>query len=54
MVNPSNPFQWTSFGLELLKTYDVIVEPKAGHYQIEAESIDRSGYAIGTLHINLS
>src|SRR5690606_24858426 len=29
---------------------DVIVEPTAPHYQIEAESIDRSGFAIGSLH----
>src|SRR5690606_7151380 len=32
------------------ETYDVIVEPTAAHYQIEAESIDRSGFAIGSLH----
>src|SRR5690606_3123729 len=32
------------------ETYDVIVEPTAAHYQIEAESIDRSGFAIGSLY----
>src|SRR5699024_7432768 len=36
------------------ETYDVVVEPKAGHYQIEAESIDRSGFAVGTLHNKLT
>jgi FtsP/CotA-like multicopper oxidase with cupredoxin domain len=30
------------------------VEPKQAHYQIEAESIDRAGYAIGTLHNELN
>ncbi|MCG4599735.1 copper oxidase, partial [Akkermansia muciniphila] len=38
------------FRLGTAETYDVVVEPKADHYQIEAESIDRSGFAIGTLH----
>ena len=32
------------------ETYDVIVEPKQAHYQIEAESIDRTGFSVGTLH----
>lgn len=35
------------------ETYDVIVEPKAdGPYSIFAETIDRSGYALGTLATN--
>ena len=32
------------------ETYDVVVELQDNHYQIQAESIDRSGFAIGTLH----
>ena len=35
------------------ETYDVIVEPQAAHYQIEAESIDRSGFAVGSLQNEL-
>ncbi|SDC13862.1 copper resistance system multicopper oxidase [Acinetobacter boissieri] len=31
------------------ETYDVIVEPVQDHYQIQAESIDRSGFALGEL-----
>ncbi|MBF7686015.1 copper resistance system multicopper oxidase [Acinetobacter sp. B10A] len=31
------------------ETYDVIVEPTQDHYQIQAESIDRSGFALGEL-----
>ncbi len=38
------------FRIGTAETYDVIVEPTAAHYQIEAESIDRSGFAIGSLH----
>ncbi|MBR7725458.1 copper resistance system multicopper oxidase [Acinetobacter nosocomialis] len=38
------------FRIGTAETYDVIVEPKQANYQIEAESIDRSGFAIGTLH----
>src|SRR5690606_6046252 len=38
------------FRIGTAETYDVIVEPTAPHYQIEAESIDRSGLAIGSLH----
>ncbi len=47
---PVKPVPVDEFRIGTAETYDVIVEPKAGHYQIEAESIDRSGYAIGTLH----
>ena len=36
------------------QTYDVLVEPKQAHYQIEAESIDRSGFAIGSLHNSMT
>ena len=38
------------FRIGTAETYDVIVEPTQSNYQIEAESIDRSGFAIGTLH----
>ncbi len=51
---PVKPIPVDEFRIGTAETYDVIVEPKAGHYQIEAESIDRSGYAIGTLHNELN
>ncbi len=44
------PVPVDEFRIGAAETYDVIVQPKAAHYQIEAESIDRSGFAIGTLH----
>jgi CopA family copper-resistance protein len=47
---PVQPVPVDEFRLGTAETYDVVVEPKADHYQIEAESIDRSGFAIGTLH----
>ncbi|NNH37891.1 copper resistance system multicopper oxidase [Acinetobacter terrae] len=47
---PVKPVPVDEFRIGTAETYDVIVEPKANHYQIEAESIDRSGFAIGTLH----
>ena len=50
---PVKPVPVDEFRIGTAETYDVIVEPKAEHYQIEAESIDRSGYAIGTLHNEL-
>ncbi|AYA02753.1 copper resistance system multicopper oxidase [Acinetobacter sp. WCHAc010034] len=46
---PVQPVAVDEFRIGTAETYDVVVEPKAGHYQIEAESIDRSGYALGTL-----
>lgn len=46
---PVQPVPVDEFRMGTAETYDVIVEPKAEHYQIEAESIDRSGFAIGTL-----
>ena len=46
---PVKPVPVDEFRIGTAETYDVIVEPKANHYQIEAESIDRSGFAIGTL-----
>ena len=47
---PVKPIVVDEFRIGTAETYDVVVEPKADHYQIEAESIDRSGFAIGTLH----
>lgn len=46
---PVQPVSVDEFRIGTAETYDVLVEPKAGHYQIEAESIDRSGFAIGSL-----
>ena len=51
---PVKPIAVDEFRIGTAETYDVIVEPKGGHYQIEAESIDRAGYAIGTLHNELN
>ncbi|MFW1893313.1 copper resistance system multicopper oxidase [Acinetobacter geminorum] len=47
---PVKPVEIDEFRIGTAETYDVIVEPKQANYQIEAESIDRSGFAIGTLH----
>ena len=47
---PVKPVNVDEFRIGAAETYDVIVEPKGSHYQIEAESIDRRGFAIGTLH----
>jgi len=47
---PVKPVAIDEFRIGAAETYDVIVEPKKPNYQIEAESIDRSGFAIGTLH----
>lgn len=47
---PVQPVVVDEFRIGTAETYDVVVEPKADHYQVEAESIDRSGFAIGTLH----
>lgn len=44
------PVQVDEFRIAIAETYDVIVEPKANEaYTIFAESMDRSGYARGTL-----
>ena len=51
---PVKPVAVDEFRIGTAETYDVIVEPKGGHYQIGAESIDRAGYAIGTLHNELN
>lgn len=47
---PVQPIAVDEFRIGAAETYDVMVEPSGNHYQIEAESIDRSGFAIGTLH----
>ncbi|MFC3902901.1 copper-resistance protein, CopA family [Acinetobacter marinus] len=47
---PVKPVPVDEFRIGTAETYDVIVEPKQAHYQIEAESIDRTGFAVGTLH----
>ncbi|MDC5440979.1 copper resistance system multicopper oxidase [Acinetobacter baumannii] len=47
---PVKPVAIDEFRIGTAETYDVIVEPKQPNYQIEAESIDRSDFAIGTLH----
>ncbi len=47
---PVKPVAIDEFRIGTAETYDVIVEPKQPNYQIEAESIDRSGFGIGTLH----
>ncbi|MBJ8419435.1 copper resistance system multicopper oxidase [Acinetobacter courvalinii] len=46
---PVKPVPVDEFRIGTAETYDVLVEPKQTHYQIEAESIDRSGFAIGSL-----
>jgi len=43
------PVAVDEFRIGAAETYDVIVEPQQAHYQIEAESIDRSGFAIASL-----
>ncbi len=46
---PVKPVDVDEFRIGAAETYDVIVQPTAQHYQIEAESIDRSGFAIASL-----
>ena len=47
---PVKPVPVDEFRIGTSETYDVIVEPQQAHYQIEAESIDRTGFSVGTLH----
>ena len=51
---PVQPVPVDEFRIGTAETYDVVVEPQDNHYQIQAESIDRSGFAIGTLHNELA
>jgi len=44
------PVPVDEFRIGTAETYDVIVEPKQENYQIQAESIDRTGFALATLH----
>lgn len=48
---PVKPVTVDEFRIGTAETYDVIVEPQAAHYQIEAESIDHSGF-IGSCGMN--
>ena len=50
---PVKPVTVDEFRIGTAETYDVIVEPQAAHYQIEAESIDHSGFAVGSLQNEL-
>ena len=47
---PVKPVPVDEFRIGTAETYDVIVEPKQSNYQIEAESIDRSGFSVVSLH----
>ncbi len=47
---PVQPVPVDEFRIGTAETYDAIVEPKDSHYQIEAESIDRTGFALASLH----
>lgn len=45
----TQPVEVDEFRIAIAETYDVIVEPKQDAYTIFAETMDRSGYARGTL-----
>lgn len=46
-----NPVQVDEFRIAVAETYDVIVEPTADAYTVFAQSMDRTGYARGTLAV---
>ena len=46
---PVQPVPVDEFRIGAAETYDVIVEPMQEHYQVQAESIDRAGFAIASL-----
>lgn len=50
---PVKPIVVDEFRIGAAETYDVIVEPTQAYYQIEAESIDRSGFALASLQDEL-
>jgi CopA family copper-resistance protein len=50
--NHVKPVKVDEFRIGVAETYDVIVEPKNDVYPIFAQSIDRSGYALGALTKN--
>ncbi|MCH7395331.1 copper resistance system multicopper oxidase [Acinetobacter dispersus] len=51
---PVKPVPVDEFRIGTAETYDVLVEPTQAHYQIEAESIDRSSFAIASLHNSMT
>ena len=46
---PVQPLPVDEFRIGAAETYDVMVEPTQANYQIQAESIDRAGFAIASL-----
>ena len=46
---PVQPVPVDEFRIGAAETYDMMVEPTQAHYQIQAESIDRAGFAIASL-----
>lgn len=46
---PVNPVSVDEFRIAVAETYDVLVEPVADAYTLFAQSMDRTGYARGTL-----
>ena len=46
---PVQPVPVDEFRIGAAETYDVMVEPTQANYQIQAESIDRAGFAIASL-----
>ncbi len=53
--NHINPVSIDEFRIGVAETYDVIVQPKSNKaYAIFAQSIERSGYALGSLTPNVS
>ena len=46
---PVQPLPVDEFRIGAAETYDVMVEPMQEHYQVQAESIDRAGFAIASL-----
>ena len=46
---PVQPLPVDEFRIGAAETYDVMVEPTQAHYQVQAESIDRAGFAIASL-----
>lgn len=50
---PVKPVQIDEFRIGAAETYDVIVEPQQAHYQIQAESMDRSSFALASLQNEL-
>ena len=46
---PVQPVPVDEFRIGAAETYDVIVEPMQAYYQVQAESIDRAGFAIASL-----